>query len=281
MVEDAASAKDALASLIGGFASYNDYVNFVSTHGKIIMQGGYINAELIDVKALVADNILVTEMGNIAGTYFGETDGVTFTQKNGITLPAVINSVATSLDMNPQSLPDIASFLTASALTGTTNLPAIISSISGGQTLTSPVAQATNGYMSIPSGITSIKNNSISISGDVSINNRNSGDRTGFIYVCAMFALFYNGTTLVSRVLLGKYMLDQANDYGDINYSLPSGTLAVPTGATRVYLHSEHTLYVRTNKDDSPSGVLKFNAVASSAYFYNATGSESYRSVEA
>ena len=79
------------------------------------MQGGYINAELIDVKALVADNILVTEMGNIAGTYF-ETDGVTFTQKNGITLPAVINSVATSLDMNPQSLPDIASFLTASCI---------------------------------------------------------------------------------------------------------------------------------------------------------------------
>ena len=115
---------------------------------------------MIDVKALVADNILVTEMGNIAGTYF-KTDGVTFTQKNGITLPAVINSVATSLDMNPQSLPDIASFLTASALTGTTNLPALSNAIiHNRETIGSPSTQATNGYMTIPSGVTSIKINS-------------------------------------------------------------------------------------------------------------------------
>ena len=271
MVEDAKSAKDALSYLIGGFNSYTDHVAFASTYGKILMAGGYINASLIDVESLVTDALLVQKMANIAGTYF-QTDGVTFTQKNGITLPAVINSVATSLDINPQSLPDISAFLTDSALTGTTNLPAIISPISDRQTLTSPVAQATNGYMSIPSGVTSIKNNSISISGSVSIDNRNSGDRTGFTYVCAMFALFYNGTTLVSRVLLGQYLLDQANDYGGINYSLPSATLAVPSGATRIYLHSEHTLYVRTNDDDSPSGELNFNAVASSAYFYNATG---------
>jgi len=271
MVEDAASAKDALASLIGGFASYNDYVNFVSTHGKIIMQGGYINANLIDVDALVANALLVEEMANIAGTYF-ETDGVTFTQKNGITLPAVINSVATSLDMNPQSLPDIAAFLTNQSLTGTTNLPLVNTNIADRQTIESPSTQASNNYMSIPSGITSIKSNSIAISGDLQINGRESGDRAGFVYKCDLFALFYNGTTFLSQVVIGQYSMDSNSDYRGISYTFPSVSLTVPNGASRVYLHSAHSLYVKTNIGSAPYGDLYINAVAASAIFYNATG---------
>ena len=112
IIEDYRSVRDELAFQIGGFNSYDDYVAFVTQNGSIIMAGGYINADLIDVEALVANNILVTEFANTVGTYF-QNDAVTFTQQNGITFPAVINGTPTSLDVNPQSLPDVSTFTSA------------------------------------------------------------------------------------------------------------------------------------------------------------------------
>ena len=90
--------------------------------------------------------------------------------------------------------------------------------------------------MSIPYGITSIKSNSIAISGDLQINDRENGDMAGFIYRFDMFALFYNGTTFLSSGNIGQYRLDSNSDYRGISYTFPSVSLTVPNGASRVYL---------------------------------------------
>ena len=104
------------------------------------------------------------------------------------------------------------------------------------------------------------------------IKNREAGDRYGFVYKCAMLALFYNGTTFLSQVLIGNYSLDSPSDFRGFSNTFSSVTLSVPNGATRVYLHSENTLYVKTNIGSNPYGLFVFNSVASGAYFYNATG---------
>lgn len=271
IIEDYRSVRDELAYQIGRFNSYDEYVSFVMQKGSILIAGGYINADLIDVEALVADAVLVNEFANIAGAYF-QTEGVTFTQKNGLTLPAIINGIDTSLDINPQSLPDVASFLSSSSLTGGSNLPALNTYINDRQTLTSPAVKASNNYMTIPSGVTSIKSNAVTIGGSMQIEDRASGDRAGFVYNCDLFALFYNGSTLLQQVRIGFYQLDSANDYRGFSYTFPSAALSVPSGANRVYLHCENTLYIRTKVEGNPYGIFVFNSVANATYFYNSTG---------
>ena len=104
------------------------------------------------------------------------------------------------------------------------------------------------------------------------IEDRASGDRTGFVYNCDLFALFYNGSTLLQQVRIGFYQLDSANDYRGFSYTFPSAALSVPSGANRVYLHCENTLYIRTKVEGSPYGIFVFNSVANAAYFYNLAG---------
>jgi len=266
IIEDYRSVRDELAFQIGGFNSYDDYVAFVTQNGSIIMAGGYINADLIDVEALVANNILVTEFANIVGTYF-QNDAVTFTQQNGITFPAVINGTSTSLDVNPQPLPDVSTFTSATSLTGTTNLPAAYPNMFQYETY----EIASTSYQAIPSGVTSIKNNSFTLSGNMTIQNRDFEGYSGFVLKCSTFARFYNGTSFISDTLIAYSRIDRTGDFSTYSFLNGTKSIAVPSGATNVKLIAQFQLTILNNFGEE-YGALGFNGISSSAYFYNATG---------
>lgn len=274
MVEDAASAKDSIASLLGPFSNFGAYESYVQAYGSVLITGGKMRLNYIDTDLLVSKIALVTNFANLVGNTFDDKM-VTVTTKNGMTFPAVINGVTTSITISPTTLPDLSSFLSSSSLTGTNSLAAFSSEswVPNGETYPDKVKMSST-YQSIPAGVTSMKWNSIALSANFTVPSGGSGDigrRAGLhIY---MYAHFYTDTTYVGRSYMGHVGGISGTDrIYYLSGSIPGGTVAVPVGVNRVYLYAQMSCEVIANTYPYPTGTLNFTALASSAYFINATG---------
>ena len=173
IIEDYRSVRDELAFQIGGFNSYDDYVAFVTQNGSIIMAGGYTNANLIDTVSLFAKALQISVIADLVGTQF-DANLVTVTQQKGMTFPAIINGTDTNLNITPQSLPELATFLSASSLTGTNYLTAFTNEVwsSSGGTQYGEKTKISPSYQTIPAGVNSLKWNSIDMTATFTVQYR-------------------------------------------------------------------------------------------------------------
>lgn len=78
-ISQAGAAKDDIAKELG-YADYNDMKEQVSANGSIIMEGGYLNAELIEANSIVADqintdNLVVNQVYAAGGKTTIDADG--------------------------------------------------------------------------------------------------------------------------------------------------------------------------------------------------------------
>lgn len=79
-ISQAGAAKDDIAKELG-YADYNDMKEQVSAHGSIIQEGGYLNAQLIESNAIVADqintnNLIVQQIYAAGGKTVVGADGI-------------------------------------------------------------------------------------------------------------------------------------------------------------------------------------------------------------
>ncbi len=274
MVEDAASAKDSIASLLGPFTNFGAYESYVQTYGSVLITGGKMRLNYIDTDLLVSKIALVTNFANLVGNTFDDKM-VTVTTKNGMTFPAVINGVTTSITISPTTLPDLSSFLSSSSLTGTNSLAAFSSESWAPNGITYPdKVRMSSTYQSIPASVTSLKWNAINLAANFTVPSGGSGDinrRAGLkIY---LYAKFYTDSTYVGQSYMGSVGgVSETDRIYYLSGSIPAGTVAVPVGVNRVYLYAQFACDVEYNSDVAPTCTLNFTALASSAYFINADG---------
>lgn len=274
VVENAQSAKDLIAGMMGPFADYAAFSNFVTQYGTILAEGGRIRLDLLESGLIVARGLVIEEAAIIAGNQFTE-NLTTIRTKNGMAFPAVVNSTETSLDITPVSLPEIGTFLSAQSLTGTNQLTAFSSEswLPTSQLGYGDKVKQSASYQTIPAGVSSIKWSSIPLIANFSVPSGGSGDlnrKVGlWIY---LYARFYNGSTYLGQTFLGQVggMSETRTVY--VEASVPSGSTSVPSTANRVYLYAQFSCQVEFNAASAPTGTLNFTALPSSAYFVNATG---------
>jgi hypothetical protein len=274
VVENAQSAKDLIAGMIGPFADYSAYSNFVTQYGTILAEGGKIRLDLLEAGLIVARGLVIEEAAIIAGNQFTE-NLTTIRTKNGMAFPAVVNSTETSLDITPVSLPEIGTFLSAQSLTGTNQL----SSFSNESWLpTSQIGygdkvKQSSSYQTIPTGVSSIKWSSIPLVANFSVPSGGSGDLNRKVGLwISLYARFYNGSTYLGQTFMGQVGEMSVTRTIYINASIPAGSTSVLSSANRVYLYAQFSCQVDFNTPPAPTGTLNFTALASSAYFVNATG---------
>lgn len=272
VIEDVKSGKDALAYAFGGYASYEDYVQS-AIYGESLFAGGFIRSVLIEVESLFARALQVSTIADLVGTRFDEKL-VTVMTKFGMAFPALINGVDTSLNITPQSLPDVSAFLAGAAVSGANSLTAFSNELwtpsgatYGDKTKISP------SYQTIPTGVGTIKWGAIGLSGTFTVPAGGSGDtdRKGGLWV-SLYAHFYNGSTYLGRQFMGTIGgMSDTRTY-TLSGSVPAGSCAVPVNANRVFLYAQFSCSVEYNSQAAPTCTLNFTALASSAYFSNATG---------
>lgn len=272
MVEDAKSGKDALAYAFGGYASYEDYVQS-AIYGESLFAGGFIRSILIEVESLFARALQVSTIADLVGTKFDEKL-VTVMTAFGMAFPALINGVNTSLNITPQSLPDLAAFLAGASVSGTNYLTAFVNEqwVPSGPTYGDKIKISPT-YQTIPVGVGAIKWNSIGLSGTFTVPSGGSGDlnRKGGLWA-SLSAHFYNGSTYLGRQFMGTVGgMSDTRTY-TLSGTIPAGSCAVPVNANRVFLSAQLWCSVEYNSQIAPTCTLSFTALAAAAYFSNATG---------
>lgn len=273
VVEDAKSGKDALAYLVGGYSSYEAYVADATQFGKTLMAGGYLKNEIIDTVSLFAKALQISVIADLVGTQFDEKL-VTVMTAFGMVFPALINGVDTSLNITPQSLPDLASFLAGASVSGTNSLTAFVNEqwVPSGPTYGDKIKISPT-YQTIPVGVGTIKWNSIGLSGTFTVPSGGSGDlnRKGGLWA-SLSAHFYNGSTYLGRQFMGTVGgMSDTRTY-TLSGTIPAGSCAVPVNANRVFLSAQLWCSVEYNSQIAPTCTLNFTALAAAAYFSNATG---------
>lgn len=273
VVEDAKSGKDALAFVIGGWSSYEEYVAS-AMYGQSMIVGGYIRTILIEVESLFAKALQISTIADLVGTQF-DANLVTVTQQKGMTFPALINGTDTNLNITPQSLPDVATFLSASSLTGTNSLSAFSAEpwVSSGGPQYGDKTKISPSYQTIPAGVNSLKWNSIAMTATFTVPSGGSGDpdRKGGLWI-SLYAHFYNGSTYLGRQFMGTVGGMGATRTYNLSGSISAGQCSVPTNANRVYLYAQFACDVRYITQTAPDCTLNFTALPSLAYFASSTG---------
>lgn len=273
VIEDAKSGKDALAYLVGGYSSYEAYVADATQFGKTLMAGGYLKNEIIDTVSLFAKALQISVIADLVGTQF-DASLVTVTQKKGMTFPATVNGTDTNLNITPQSLPDLASFLAGASVTGSNYLTAFSGetwvpngATYGDKTKISP------SYQTIPTGVATLKWSAINLAATFTVPSGGSGDlnRKGGLWI-SLYAHFYNGTTYIGRQFMGTVGGMSDTRIYSLSGSIPAGMCATPINANRVYLYAQFSCSVEFSSPAAPTCTLSFTALDSSAYFSNATG---------
>lgn len=274
VVEDAKSGKDALAFVIGGYSSYEAYVADATQYGKTLMAGGYLKNDIIDTVSLFAKALQISVIADLVGTQF-DANLVTVTQQKGMTFPALINGTDTNLNITPQSLPELATFLSASSLTGTNYLTGFTNEVwsSSGGPQYGEKTKISPSYQTIPAGVNSLKWNSIAMTATFTVPSGGSGDpdRKGGLWI-SLYAHFYNGSTYLSRQFMGTVGGMGTTRTYNLSGSIPAGQCSVPTNANRVYLYAQFACDVRYITQTAPDCTLNFTALPSLAYFSSSTG---------
>ena len=273
VVEDAKSGKDALAFAFGGFSSYEEYV-LSAISKESLFAGGFIRTVLIEVEALFAKALQISTIADLVGTQF-DANLVTVTQQKGMTFPALINGTDTNLNITPQSLPELATFLSASSLTGTNYLTAFTNEVwsSSGGPQYGEKTKISPSYQTIPAGVNSLKWNSIAMTAIFTVPSGGSGDpdRKGGLWI-SLYAHFYNGSTYLGRQFMGTVGGMGATRTYNLSGSISAGQCSVPTNANRVYLYAQFACDVRYTTQTAPDCNLNFTALPSLAYFASSTG---------
>lgn len=273
VVEDAKSGKDALAFAFGGFSSFEEYI-LSAISKESLFAGGFIRTVLIEVEALFAKALQISTIADLVGTQF-DANLVTVTQKKGMTFPALINGTDTNLNITPQSLPELATFLSASSLTGTNYLTAFANEVwsSSGGPQYGEKTKISPSYQTIPAGVNSLKWNSIAMTATFTVPSGGSGDpdRKGGLWI-SLYAHFYNGSTYLGRQLMGTVGGMGTTRTYNLSGSIPAGQCSVPTNANRVYLYAQFACDVRYITQTAPDCTLNFTALPSLAYFASSTG---------
>ena len=273
VVEDAKSGKDALAFAFGGFSSYEEYV-LSAISKESLFAGGFIRTVLIEVEALFAKALQISTIADLVGTQF-DANLVTVTQQKGMTFPALINGTDTNLNITPQSLPELATFLSASSLTGTNYLTAFTNEVwsSSGGPQYGEKTKISPSYQTIPAGVNSLKWNSIAMTATFTVPSGGSGDpdRKGGLWI-SLYAHFYNGSTYLGRQFMGTVGGMGTTRTYNLSGSISAGQCSVPTNANRVYLYAQFACDVRYTTQTAPDCNLNFTALPSLAYFASSTG---------
>ncbi len=273
VVEDAKSGKDALAFLIGGWSSYEEYVAS-AMYGQSIIVGGYIRTILIEVESLFAKALQISTIADLVGTQF-DANLVTVTQQKGMTFPALINGTDTNLNITPQSLPELSAFLSASSLSGTNYLTAFANEVwsSSGGPQYGEKTKISPSYQTIPAGVNSLKWSSINLSATFVVPSGGSGDpdRKGGLWI-SLYAHFYNSSTYLGRQFMGTVGGMGTTRTYSLSGTVSAGQCSVPTNANRVYLYAQFACDVIYTTQTAPDCTLNFTALPSLAYFSSSTG---------
>lgn len=271
ITEDATSSKDSMAIALG-YASYDAMVAYAESSGqKLTINGGYLNATLIETDGLIVKALFAEKVANLAGAIINENVAI-FNQAMGIRIPAVISGTNTELNITPTSLPVLSEFISAGSLGGTTNLPAINQS---GIKASSGVLSTEGNKMSIATGVISIKFIGLTPSATITVGVRQPTDEgKGCGLSAALYAKFYNSSSVfLTSVYIGT-MADWTNTGSSITVSklIAAKVINVPSGSAYVSLSMviDGDVFYAVGMTE-PTCTITSVSVGAGAYFINAT----------